>query len=182
MLWGIDPLLDADLLYALRRMGHGDEIAVVDTNYPAVSTAMSTTTGAPLLMAGVSAARAVEAILSVMPLDTFVPDPAGRMEVVGDPDAIPPVQREVQAVLDRAAGKHVPCKASSASTSTSAPKTPSSSSSPANAASTATSFSRKASCRRSEAPALPFGEGRCEGCAPPESKPILSSQKLNFLL
>ncbi len=108
MRWGIDPLLDADLLYALRRMGHGDEIAVVDTNYPAASTAMSTVTGEPLLMAGVSAARAVEAILSVMPLDTFVPDPAGRMEVVGDPDAIPPVQREVQAVLDRAAGKHVP--------------------------------------------------------------------------
>ena len=89
MLWGIDPLLDADLLYALRRMGHGDEIAVVDTNYPAASTAMSTVTGEPLLMAGVSAARAVEAILSVMPLDTFVPDPAGRMEVVGDPDDAP---------------------------------------------------------------------------------------------
>ena len=42
-----------------------------------------------------------------MPLDTFVPDPAGRMEVVGDPEAIPPVQREVQQVLDRAASKHV---------------------------------------------------------------------------
>ena len=35
MLWGIDPLLTADLLYALRRMGHGDEIVVVDTNFPA---------------------------------------------------------------------------------------------------------------------------------------------------
>jgi len=108
MLWGIDPLLDAELLYALRRMGHGDEIVIVDTNYPAASTAMSTVTGEPLLMAGVSAARAIEAILSVMPLDTFVPDPAARMEVVGDPNAVPPVQREVQAVLDRAAGKHVP--------------------------------------------------------------------------
>ena len=42
MLWGIDPLLTADLLYALRRMGHGDEIVVVDTNFPATSTAMST--------------------------------------------------------------------------------------------------------------------------------------------
>ena len=98
MLWGIDPLLDADLLYALRRMGHGDEIAVVDTNYPAASNAISTVVGRPLLMAGVSAARAVEAIFSVMPLDTFVPDPAGRMEVVGDPHAVPPVQREVQQV------------------------------------------------------------------------------------
>ena len=108
MLWGIDPLLTADLLYALRRMGHGDEIVVVDANFPADSTAMSTVIGETIPLAGVNAARAVEAILSVMPLDTFVPDPACRMEVVGDPDAIPPVQREVQQVIDRAAGKHVP--------------------------------------------------------------------------
>ena len=45
MLWGIDPLLTADLLYALRRMGHGDEVVVVDTNFPAASTAMSTIIG-----------------------------------------------------------------------------------------------------------------------------------------
>jgi L-fucose mutarotase len=108
MLWGIDPLLDADLLYALRRMGHGDEIAVVDANFPAASTATSTVTGAPILMAGVSAARAVEAILSVMPLDSFVPDPALRMEVVGDPNAVPPVQREVQQAVDHAMGKPLP--------------------------------------------------------------------------
>ncbi len=108
MLWGIDPLLDADLLYALRRMGHGDEIAVVDANFPAHSTATSTVTGEPILMAGVSAARAIEAVLSVMPLDAFVPDPALRMEVSGDPNAVPPVQQEVQQVLDRAAGKRLP--------------------------------------------------------------------------
>ena len=53
MLWGIDPLLDADLLYTLRRMGHGDEIAVVDTNFPAASVAASTIMGEPILMAGV---------------------------------------------------------------------------------------------------------------------------------
>jgi len=108
MLWGIDPLLDADLLYALRRMGHGDEIAVVDANFPAASTAASTVTGQPLYMSGVSSARAVEAILSVMPLDSFVPDPAMRMEVVGEPTTVPPVQREVQQVVDRAAGQHLP--------------------------------------------------------------------------
>ena len=108
MLWGIDPLLDADLLYALRRMGHGDEIAVVDSNFPAASTAASTVTGQPILMAGVSAARAVEAILSVMPLDSFVPDPAMRMEVTGDPNTVPPVQREVQQAVDHAMAKHLP--------------------------------------------------------------------------
>ena len=108
MLWGIDPLLDADLLYALRRMGHGDEIAIVDANFPAASTATSTVTGSPILMANVSSARAVGAVLSVMPLDSFVPDPALRMEVVGDPVAVPPVQQEVQQAIDRATGKRVP--------------------------------------------------------------------------
>lgn len=35
MLIGISPLLGPDLLHALRAMGHGDEIALVDGNYPA---------------------------------------------------------------------------------------------------------------------------------------------------
>ena len=108
MLWGIDPLLDADLLYALRRMGHGDEIAIVDANFPAASTAATTVTGEPIVMAGASTARAVEAILSVMPLDAFVDDPALRMEVVGDPLRVPAVQQEVQQAIDRATGKRVP--------------------------------------------------------------------------
>ena len=108
MLWGIDPLLDADLLYALRRMGHGDEIAIVDANFPAASTAATTVTGEPIVMAGASAARAVEAILSVMPLDAFVDDPALRMEVVGDPLRVPAVQQEVQQAIDKAVGRRQP--------------------------------------------------------------------------
>ena len=108
MLWGIDPLLDADLLYALRRMGHGDEIAIVDANFPAASVANSTVTGQPISLAGVSAARAVEALLSVMPLDAFVPDPAMRMEVTGDAATLPPVQQEVQQAVDRAVGRSQP--------------------------------------------------------------------------
>ncbi len=59
-------------------------------------------------MAGVSAARAVEAVLSVMPLDSFVPDPALRMEVTGDPVAVPAVQQEVQQAIDRAVGRRQP--------------------------------------------------------------------------
>ncbi len=39
MLRGIDPLLGPELLHVLRAMGHGDEIAVVDANYPALSDA-----------------------------------------------------------------------------------------------------------------------------------------------
>src|SRR5918995_6363842 len=37
MLKGLDPLLNADLLYVLAAMGHGDELALVDKNFPAVS-------------------------------------------------------------------------------------------------------------------------------------------------
>jgi L-fucose mutarotase len=108
MLIGLDPLLDAELLYALRQMGHGDELVVVDTNFPAVSTAWKTVVARPITMSGVSAPRAIEAVLSVMPLDDFVDNPAFRMEVVGDPTTLPPVQEEVQAVVDRALGRHLP--------------------------------------------------------------------------
>jgi L-fucose mutarotase len=108
MLIGIDPVLDADLLYVLRAMGHGDTLAVVDANYPAATTAHFTHYGKPIRLAGVDAPRAVAAILSVMPIDTFAPDPVARMEVVEDPAARPEVQREVQAIVDRAFGEPLP--------------------------------------------------------------------------
>jgi L-fucose mutarotase len=59
-------------------------------------------------MENLTAAEAVNAILSVLPLDTFVEDFAGRMEVVGAPDEVPPVQAEVQAEIDRAEGRPRP--------------------------------------------------------------------------
>lgn len=46
--------------------------------------------------------------LSVLPLDTFVDDFAGRMEIVWNPDEIVPVQAEVQTVIDAAEGKPRP--------------------------------------------------------------------------
>ena len=104
MLKNLDPLLGADLLYVLRAMGHGDEIVVCDSNFPADSVARATVSGEPVRLEGVTAARAVEAILSVMPLDTFVEAPACRMEVAGAPDEVPEVQREVQAAIDKAEG------------------------------------------------------------------------------
>jgi len=96
MLKGLDPILGPGLLAVLREMGHGDEIAIVDGNFPAAS-------AGPLLvrMEGHDATRVLDAILSVMPLDSFVPDPAIRMEVVGEPDRIEPVMREFDIVLSR---------------------------------------------------------------------------------
>jgi L-fucose mutarotase len=108
VLKNLDPLLNADVLHALRAMGHGDEVVICDANFPAESVARATVLGKLLRMDGVDAARAVRAVLSVMPLDTFVEAPAMRMEVVGDPRALPSVQREAQAEVDHAEGREVP--------------------------------------------------------------------------
>jgi L-fucose mutarotase len=105
MLKGIDNRLNAEVLATLRAMGHGDVLIVADTNFPSDSVARATVSGRLLRMENLTSAEAVNAILSVLPLDTFVDDFAGRMEVVGKPDEIPPVQQEVQAEIDRAEGK-----------------------------------------------------------------------------
>ena len=97
MLKGIDPALNADVLWVLKSMGHGDDLILADMNFPSESVSQSTVYGELLRMENVTAARAAKAILSVMPLDSFVDKPALRMEIVGKPNEIPPVQAEVQA-------------------------------------------------------------------------------------
>lgn len=108
MLKGIDNRLNAEVLAVLRAMGHGDVLIVADTNFPSDSVARATVTGKLLRMENLTCAEAVNAILSVLPLDTFVDDFAGRMEVVSDPLTLPPVQVEVQAEIDRAEGRPRP--------------------------------------------------------------------------
>jgi L-fucose mutarotase len=108
MLKSLDPLLNADVLYALRAMGHGDDLIICDTNFPADSVARQTVLGKLLRIDGVTAGRAARAILSVMPLDSFVEKPAGRMEVVGKPGEVLPVMAEVQAEIDKAEGRSWP--------------------------------------------------------------------------
>lgn len=108
MLKGISPLLNADVLYALRAMGHGDRLIVADANFPSDAIARQTRLGRLLRIDNVTAAEAVAAILSVMPLDTFIDDAAARMEIVDAPNEIPPVQQEVQKAIDAAEGKSLP--------------------------------------------------------------------------
>lgn len=105
MLKGIDPLLSPELLQILAAMGHGDEIAIVDANFPAASCARRL-----VRIDGASAPATLGAVLSLLPLDSFIPEPAAVMAVVGDPDVEPPPVREFRAVLDRTAGKPVPLK------------------------------------------------------------------------
>ena len=103
MLKGINPLLNADVLQVLRAMGHGDDLIIADTNFPSDSVAKKTAHGG-LLRIDASAAEVVEAVLSLMPIDTFVDDAAARMEVVGEPTTILPVMDEVQAKVSAEEG------------------------------------------------------------------------------
>jgi L-fucose mutarotase/ribose pyranase (RbsD/FucU family) len=152
MLKGLDPLLGADLLHALRSMGHGDELVIVDANFPAASS------GPRLVrLDGISATRALEAVLSVMPLDDFVDQACARMEVVGDPDAVPEVCKEFQEIIERAEGSRFKLARSSASRSTSARAAPSPWSRPVKPGSTATCCSRWASSGRPELAAGALG-------------------------
>ncbi|RUX32551.1 ribose ABC transporter [Mesorhizobium sp. M7A.F.Ca.US.011.01.1.1] len=107
MLKGINPLLNADVLQALRAMGHGDDLIIADTNFPSDSVARQTALGR-VLRIDASAAEVAKAVLSLYPLDTFVDDSAARMEIVGKPSEIPPVQSEVQKEVDNAEGKSWP--------------------------------------------------------------------------
>jgi L-fucose mutarotase len=100
MLKGLSPLLHPTLLSFLAEMGHGDEIAIVDRNYPAFSTAQRL-----CRVDGASATETLEAILSLLPLDDFVPSPAFVMAPSsGEP---PPVLAAFQSVVDSAEGRHV---------------------------------------------------------------------------
>ena len=99
MLKGIHPLLGPELLHALATMGHGDEIVIADGNFPAA------TMGPKVIRAdGIGAVDILEAILAHMPLDQFVEQAAWRMQVVGDPDAVPEVCSEFQRMISRLAG------------------------------------------------------------------------------
>jgi L-fucose mutarotase len=96
MLKGIHPLLHADLLHALAAMGHGDELAIVDANFPAASVARRL-----IHASGASAPEALDAILTVFPLDTFLRPAALTMQAVGNVGAVPEPVRDFAAVFAR---------------------------------------------------------------------------------
>jgi L-fucose mutarotase len=104
MLKSIDPVLSADLLWVLAAMGHGDDLALVDANHPAERIARSTSSGRLIRLPGLTMARVARAILSVLPIDDFLPNPIRRMEVVDDPNAWPDVQKQVQTAVATALG------------------------------------------------------------------------------
>ena len=74
MLKTIDPLMTGELLAILSDMAHGDEIVLIDANFPAARA-----TQRLVRLPGIGIDRAAEAILSLFPLDDFVAAPAAVM-------------------------------------------------------------------------------------------------------
>ena len=94
MLKRISPLLTADLLHALASMGHGDEIAIVDANFPAASLGKRV-----IPVVGAGAHEVLAAVLEVLPLDTQASPAVFTMEVVGDANALPEPVADFAAVM-----------------------------------------------------------------------------------
>lgn len=95
MLKLIPPILGPDLLYLLQAMGHGDEITIVDANYPGLSA------GPELVrMDGHSATDVLQAVLTLMPLDDFVTNAAFAMQPTGEASP-PPIMAEFDAIVKR---------------------------------------------------------------------------------
>ena len=97
MLKSLDPRITPDLMDVLIRMGHGDELLVVDSNYPAHS--MQTTTGAVVDLAGVNVVEGLHTILTLMPLDGFTGRAALWMQRDGAGDTPDPVHNAAFAVI-----------------------------------------------------------------------------------
>ena len=99
MLINIDPILSPELLHALRSMGHGDKLVLADANFPSASLAKKL-----IRLDGVNIPNAAKAILSVLPLDSFVDYPIERMEIDDNPDEINDVHQDLIDVLKISAG------------------------------------------------------------------------------
>lgn len=93
MLKGIPSILSPELLKILMEMGHGDELVIGDGNFPAASNAQRLIRcdghGVPALL---------DAILTLMPLDTYVDAPVALMETTRD-DPRPAIWEEYQRIL-----------------------------------------------------------------------------------
>ena len=86
MLKGIPSILSPELLKVLQEMGHGDDIVIVDANFPAATCAQR------LVRAdGHNLPEVLDAVMQLLPLDTFSEYQAGLMEVVPGDTTVPAI-------------------------------------------------------------------------------------------
>ncbi len=97
MLKGIPSILSPELLKILMEMGHGDEIVIGDGNFPAASMARRL-----VRCDGHDVPTLLEAILTLFPLDSFVPHQAALMQIVPGTAGTPPIWETFQMLLNQA--------------------------------------------------------------------------------
>jgi len=103
MLKGIPKLLSPDLLKVLMEMGHGDELVLADANFPAASHAQRL-----IRCDGHDAPALLDAILQLMPLDSYVEKPAALMQVVPGDAVETPIWETYRAIIERRTGIREP--------------------------------------------------------------------------
>jgi L-fucose mutarotase len=96
MLKGISPLFSPELLAALYRMGHGDEIVLADAHFPGDSVNKQV-----IRADGLKIADLLDAILPLFALDEYVVDPVVMMACVPGDEPDPAVEGDYQAVISR---------------------------------------------------------------------------------
>ncbi len=96
MLKGIPDIISPDLLKILHEMGHGDDLVIGDANFPAASNAQHL-----IRCDGHGVPAMLDAILSLFPLDDFVPHPVTLMRVVDGDTTVPVAHQEMRAVVAR---------------------------------------------------------------------------------
>lgn len=93
MLKNIPKILSPDLLKILCEMGHGDELVIADANFPAESC------GQRVVRAdGHGGAKMLEAVLSVIPLDTYAKENFVLMQVVAGDNLRPTIWEEYKKI------------------------------------------------------------------------------------
>jgi L-fucose mutarotase len=107
MLKTLPPCMTADLLWVLAAMGHGDQLAVVDRNYPAHATALGTRSGKLVQLPGTDVTTALQGILQLLPLDHFMASPVAHMDPVDQPGIRLPVHQEVLDICEAAESRQI---------------------------------------------------------------------------
>lgn len=97
MLKGISPLINPELLKTIAMMGHGDDLAIGDGNFPAAGMNPRS-----IRCDGVGVPALLDALLQLLPLDTFVEAPVTLMQVVpGSMAGDPPIWQELRRIVDK---------------------------------------------------------------------------------
>ena len=97
MLKGIPPIISPELLKALAEMGHGDSLVIADGNFPAESVGRNSIV---IRADGHGVPEILDAVLSLIPLDSYVEKPVALMEVVpGDTCGTPEIWKTYKDIL-----------------------------------------------------------------------------------